>query len=133
MQSENDTGGSNKKKILIVDDEKAIRETIAEFLEIYGMEPIAVEDGLLGIEEIESKAYDLCIVDLLMPGIDGGEFIRRAKKSNPATKFIVITGRKMAFEKEYLDIKAIPGVVAVVRKPFPLEKLYETIKKELGD
>ena len=59
----------------------------------------------------------------------GEEFMTSARELKPELKFVVVTGKGMPMENEYRRLAKIPGVVAVLQKPFPLEKLYEAVIK----
>ena len=67
------------KKILIIDDERAIRSTLKEILEFEKYEVDDAEDGTVALKYIESKSYDLIFCDIKMPKMDGIEFLENVK------------------------------------------------------
>jgi len=83
---------SKDKSILIVDDEKAIRESISDFLEDTGCRPETAANGLEAVEMIRSKKYDAVIIDLNMPEMDGFEVLERIAPENPNMPIIVLSG-----------------------------------------
>lgn len=80
------------KLILVVDDEKAIRESISDFLEDTGCRPDTAANGREAVEMIRSKKYDAVIVDLNMPEMDGFEVLERVAPENPNMPIIVLSG-----------------------------------------
>jgi putative two-component system response regulator len=80
------------KLILVVDDEKAIRESISDFLEDTGCRPDTAANGVEAIDMIRSKKYDAVIIDLNMPEMDGFEVLERVSPENPNMPIIVLSG-----------------------------------------
>lgn len=76
----------NNARILIVDDEKNIRNTIAQALESLGHSVHVAFDGKDAMMQLEADEYDLILTDLQMPGIDGIELLRQAVQKYPAVK-----------------------------------------------
>lgn len=68
-------------KVLIIDDEKRLRENLAEILEIHDYETIIAADGLAGYLKALAVETDLIICDVMMPNVNGYEFIERIKKT----------------------------------------------------
>jgi putative two-component system response regulator len=80
------------KSILVVDDEKAIRESISDFLEDTGCKPDTAANGREAVEMIRSKKYDAVIMDLNMPEMDGFEVLERIVPENTNLPIIVLSG-----------------------------------------
>lgn len=80
------------KKILIVDDEELYRWNLCDFIEDEGFIPLGVETGEKGLEALSNQSFDLAIVDMRLPGMNGNTFIEKAQKIDPNLKFIVHTG-----------------------------------------
>ena len=124
-----------KKKILIVDDEKAIRRTLKEILEYEKYDIDEAEDGEIGLEKIEKKNYDVVVLDIEMPGIDGIETLKRIKEINSKIQVVLFTGhgseetRRMgevlgAFS--YVDkIDGLPKLAPMIEGAFRLRKVLE--------
>jgi len=80
------------KRILIIDDELDIRDSLAKTLEREQYEVVTAEDGETGIELFGDKSFDLVITDIIMPGITGISTIERLRRLQPAVKIIAISG-----------------------------------------
>jgi len=80
------------KLVLIVDDEKAIRESISDFLEDTGCRPDTAANGLEAVDMIRAKKYDAVIIDLNMPEMDGFEVLEKVAPENPNMPIIVLSG-----------------------------------------
>lgn len=81
-----------QEKILIIDDERAIRGSIRAYLEYCGFEVIEAENGRTGLERFQQEQPDLIMADLHMPEIDGLELLERVREISPETSVIVISG-----------------------------------------
>ncbi len=84
-----------KVRILVIDDEELIRETMQYTLEMLEYESITAEDGEIGLELYKEKSPDLILVDLHMPKMDGIEFIKKIRKDDQVTPIIVISGNDL--------------------------------------
>jgi len=122
-----------KKKILVVDDDKIIVETIVQALEEdeYGYEMISAGDGFEAGLQVNHFKPDLLILDIMMPDINGYEVCQKIK-SNPETK-----DTKIIVLSAYLDDDAFTkmkeyGADACFSKPLPLEQLRYEVAKLLG-
>ncbi|PLX17684.1 MAG: two-component system response regulator [Candidatus Muiribacterium halophilum] len=82
----------NKTRILIVDDDSIVRENLVAFLEDEDFLVDSVKDAEEGLKRIEDNSYDIAIVDMRLPGIDGSQFIIKTNEMSPNTKFIIHTG-----------------------------------------
>ncbi len=80
------------KRILIVDDEKDIREVLRDFFEIEGFEVSEAADGSEALELVRDDSFDVVLTDLLMPGPDGLEVLEGIRKTHPDTAVLVLTG-----------------------------------------
>jgi len=121
-----------KKKILVVDDDKIIVETIVQALEEdeYGYEMISASDGFEAGLQVSHFRPDLLILDIMMPDINGYEVCKKIK-SNPETRDI-----KIIVLSAYLDDEAFRemkkyGADACFSKPLPLEQLKFEVAKLL--
>jgi PAS domain S-box-containing protein len=80
------------QKILVIDDEKEVRQSIHRYLEDCDFEIIEAENGRLGLEALRKYKPDLVLVDLRMPEVDGLEVLATVKKEYPATPIIMVSG-----------------------------------------
>jgi len=125
--------GEEKKKILVVDDDKIIVETIVQALEEdeYGYELISAADGFEAGLQVSHFKPDLIILDIMMPDINGYEVCQRIK-SNPAFKHIKIIVLSAYLNEEAFKQMKDYGADACFSKPLPLPQLKEEVAKLLG-
>ena len=113
-------------KILIVDDEKTIRESLKVILEDEGYAASTAGDGKEALEEIKNSNYDVVISDIKMPNIDGMELLERASEISPDTFFIIMT----AYASVQTAIHALrQGAYDYLIKPVEFEDLLIRIKR----
>src|SRR3990170_9111975 len=79
-------------KILIVDDEKVIRDSFSRVLLKDGHAVEAVESGRLALERVAEESFDIVLIDLKMPGLDGMETLRELREKDPDVIGVMITG-----------------------------------------
>ena len=79
-------------KILVVDDEPAILEIMSTFLEDYGFNVFTAQSGEEALELIKENEYNICVVDLTLPGINGEDLIVNARALQPEQRHIIYTG-----------------------------------------
>ena len=118
-----------KAKILVVDDEAIIRESLHDWLTDAGYEVLTAEDGSKALEIITGERVGVVIADLVMPGMDGIELMRRAKELNPTIQVIIIT----AYGSIPTAIAAMrEGAYDYIEKPFCPERAELLIEKLLA-
>ncbi|MCP4105722.1 MAG: response regulator [Desulfobacteraceae bacterium] len=83
---------SEKARILCIDDEEMIRQTIADYLSDSGFEILEAENGLIGLEKFQEETPDLILVDLRMPEFDGLDLLAKINEISPETPVIVVSG-----------------------------------------
>jgi len=116
-------------RILVADDEEAVREFVARALRHRGHEVMTVEDGLLAIEALGKDAYDLLITDIVMPGMDGIALALKAAKEWPEMAVLLITG--YAHEKQRAhNLDSL--IHRVVSKPFSLSEICAAAEESLS-
>jgi PAS domain S-box-containing protein len=82
-------------RVLVIDDERAIRDSFSAHLEDCGYEILSAENGRLGLALFETKQPDLVLVDLRMPEMDGIEVLEQVRRQSPLTPLIVVSGTGM--------------------------------------
>lgn len=112
--------------VLLVDDEEDFLDIMKERLSARGMEVSTETSAEKALKRIESELFDALILDLKMPGINGLEALKRAKKLRPELQVILLTGHA-SIEKGVEAIKL--GAMDFVEKPADLEALSEKIKR----
>lgn len=112
------------KKILIVDDDSAIRETLIDKLELYGAKCEEASDGLIAFDKIKSNFYDCIVSDIRMPNASGIELLKMIKDyDKKAPKFIMMS----AFTDLTDDSARELGAYGLYLKPHDLDILLELI------
>lgn len=120
------TGVTNK--ILIIEDEKNMREILKILLEGEGYDVVEAPDGRTGIEQLRKDIYDLIITDIKMPGDDGFAVLREAKEVSPETLVIMIT----AFGTTESAVEAMKlGAYDYIHKPFKIDEIRLVVKNAL--
>lgn len=115
-------------RILVVDDEERLRQVCRRVLEPLGHLVSEAPDGLKGLEAIERDNPDLVLVDLMMPHMDGMEFLGAAREKHPDLSFVVITGYA-TLEKAVEAMKQ--GADDFLAKPFKPQELRLVVDRVL--
>jgi excisionase family DNA binding protein len=126
-----DRGGvSERPRILVVDDEEAVRDLLAKTLTMADYDVDAATDGPAALDLLREVDYDLLITDLKMPGMDGLSVIREARRQHPELAVVIITG----YSTEASAIEAINlGVAGYLTKPFRLPRILAATARALGE
>jgi excisionase family DNA binding protein len=121
---------ASRPRVLVVDDEAAIRDLLAKTLALAEYDVDLAPDGRQALERLRIIPYDLLITDLKMPGIDGLNVIREARRLKPEIPVIIITG----FSTEASAIEAVNlGVSGYLTKPFRVPRVLSAAAKALGE
>ena len=116
----------NKVKILVVDDEAIVRESLHDWLGDAGYQVFTAENGSKALEIIDRERLGIVIADLVMPGMDGIEMIKKAKEIQPDIEVIIIT----AYASIPTAIAAMKeGAYDYIEKPFCPERTEFLVKK----
>ena len=115
-------------RILIVDDDENIRKVLAAILEDEGYSVESVDTAKKGIEKSETDFFNLALLDVRLPDMEGIELLAKLRETKPKMRKIIITG--------YPTLQNAVGAVnkgadAYVMKPFDVEKMLKTIKEQL--
>jgi two-component system response regulator AtoC len=114
-----------KVRILVVDDEAIVRESLSDWLKDVGYQVFTAENGHKALEVIETEKPSIMIADLVMPGMDGIELMKRAKAQQPKIEVIIIT----AYASIPTAINAMKeGAYDYIEKPFCPEKAEFLVK-----
>ena len=120
----------DRKKVLVIEDDKVICDFLAARVRRWGFETIRAYDGKTGLEKAQRERPDLILLDLKLPELPGEEVCRQIRKSE-ATKDIPIimeTGKVSDTDKV---VGRVIGADYYLRKPFALEELLEQVKRLL--
>jgi CheY-like chemotaxis protein len=113
-------------KVLLVDDEKELVQTLSERLISRDVGTYAVFDGKQALDLIDDDKPEIMVLDLRMPGMDGIEVLRRSKQKNPEIEIIILTGHGTEDDRKLcLEL----GAFAYLQKPVDLEDLSHTIQE----
>lgn len=118
-----------KNKILVVDDEEALRTVLSAELEGEGYQVSTAGDGEEAIKILGSQQFHLILLDIKMPNVDGFEVLKFVKQQQPSTKVIMLTG--FADLKNAIESKKL-GAEDFVSKPYDLVDLLTTVERVLG-
>ena len=111
-------------RVLIVDDEEDFRETIVKRLKARKIIAEGAASGVKALEVLETTDFDVIVLDVKMPGMDGIETLRHIKKLKPEIEVIMLTGHaSVEFGLKGMQL----GAFDYVMKPAPLNELLETI------
>ncbi len=111
-------------KVLVVDDEPGIRESLADFLDDYEFDVFSAESAEQALKIVEKEALDIAIVDLRLPGISGDTMILKSHILRPEMKFLIHTGsvdyrlpeelKAIGMGSENLFLKPIPDLTVII-------------------
>ena len=117
-----------KKTILVVDDDKSILRTFSRILQKSGYEIETAETGKEAIEKADNRHYDLALVDIRLPDMDGTDLLAKLKKQLQQTVKIMITG----FPSLETGVKALDeGADAYLVKPVKPQDLLLLLEEKL--
>lgn len=122
------TGGNNKR-ILVVDDDKAIRDILSDVLSFMGFSVVVARSGNEGFDLFLKDRFDLVLTDLRMPGMDGWDLAFHVKDRAPNTPVVLITGQQ---KEEVMESDKGDRVDFVLFKPFELKEMQKTVHRMLG-
>lgn len=114
------------KRILIVDDEAAIRGLLTEYLTGLGFETAFACNGLDALDQVRTFDPDLMIIDLVMPEQEGIETIRTLRTTHKDLKIVAVSG---AFAGQFLRTAELLGANAVLPKPLDLQELARLVNQ----
>ena len=117
---------NNEVKILVVDDQPGMCETLLDILEDVGYSVESAQDGSAAIEMNRQAVFDIILMDIIMPGINGVEALKAIKEMNPDTTVILMT----AYTAPDLIMEAQKaGVYECLTKPFKPSRLLDVITR----
>jgi signal transduction histidine kinase len=128
QSSSDDPPPTGKGKILMVDDDPAVREILEMMLLKIGYEVTAVSHGQEAIDLFEQGDYDCVIADLGMPDVSGWDVAEAVKRKSPQTPVVLITGWGVQIDREQMERSGINGVIA---KPVTKQTLFDELERLL--
>lgn len=121
---------AEKIKLLLVDDEETIRTLVKHELESNGFDVDEAEGGEAAIEKLKSSIFDLVVLDIRMPGMDGLEVLKSIRENNLAKKVIMLTG---VDELKIARDSLVLGANDFMTKPFDFKNLLSCINRVLKE
>jgi DNA-binding response OmpR family regulator len=121
----------HKKRVLIVEDEESLLKLEIILLTVKGYEVSGVSTGVDALEKLSNESFDLVLLDIMLPDIDGYDICRRIKEHprHATTPVIMLTARKSVEDKERA---ATCGADDYLTKPFKSAMIIEVIERLLG-
>lgn len=117
-------------RILVVDDEKPVRDAIGMLLRHEGYHVVVAECGHTAVGAIEAFTFDVVIVDIVMPGMDGLATIDVLRRDAPDVPIIAMSGYAFGsgvLEPDFFRSAVERGATCCLRKPFTREQLVDAI------
>src|SRR5690242_66459 len=121
---------SKRQRVLIVDDDHEIVESVRYALEASGYQVLVARDGNQGLSMAEREDPDLVILDMMMPKRSGFLVLEKLRRSRPVpVRVIMITANEGSRHKAYAEML---GVDDYIRKPFAMDRLVESVDRLLA-
>jgi len=121
---------TKKRKVLIVEDEAVVRDSVREWLVEDGYDVEVAENGEEALKKIKNEEFGVIVLDLKLPDIDGLQVFEHAKELKPETKGVIITAYP---SQETRDRAKKLGLMDYLAKPFKVEDLEKLISQALGE
>jgi two-component system response regulator HydG len=115
-----------KIKVLVVDNEKVIRDFFNQLLSQLGLEVMEAEDGYKALELVKKEKFDLFFVDVRLPGLNGLDTYRRIRKIDPYASVVMVTGHTV---EKLLKQTQEEGSYGIIRKPFDISQIKDVVSK----
>lgn len=122
--------------ILAIDDDRAVLSTIKIALELAGHRVVLAEDGNKGLRQFQTEKFDLLLIDIFMPGMDGLETMSVVHQDHPDMPIIVMSGHEFRLAPEtapdFLHMAIKLGAIASLKKPFRSSELLNAVNQCLS-
>jgi CheY-like chemotaxis protein len=122
------SGGGDEKWILLVDDDRELNDALRSLLEKRGHRVVQAFDGVQAKSMVAEHRFDLLILDMMMPELGGYPVLEYLTDQADAPPVIMITAKEGGQHKIYAEYL---GVVDYLQKPFPIDRLLESVEKNL--
>ncbi|HKW91245.1 MAG TPA: response regulator [Methylomirabilota bacterium] len=124
-------GSMGRARILVIDDERAVRELISDALKIEGHDVHTAENGKEGLDLIGRNRFDLVFCDLRMPEMDGQQLYEEIQRDYPQVLKRIVFVTAQANSADYGPFLRTTGI-PVIEKPFTLSQLRQMVGKMVG-
>jgi len=115
-------------RALVVDDQESVRSVLRRFISRLGWEVATAENGFQAVESAKKKRFDLYVLDVRMPGMNGLETLREIRRIDPSAQVVMMTG---CADMNILPAIRAEGVIDILAKPFDLGRLREILEEVL--
>jgi CheY-like chemotaxis protein len=125
-------------RILLIDDDELLRDTLLQMLELDGHQITEAADGAEGLRLFQARAgkgsgFDAVITDVLMPGIDGARVIVELRRTHPEIPIIAISGGRRVLSPQFnLETATLAGATCQLAKPFSRHDLQSALTQALA-
>jgi DNA-binding NtrC family response regulator len=119
-------------RVLVLDDEDEVRSVLMRALQRAGHEALGAEDGREGLQIVRAQPIDLVVTDLVMPEVDGLEFMRELAHLRPGTPVIAISGGGVWDKQSLLKVAGTLGALRTLSKPFELAEFLTLVDEVLA-
>jgi DNA-binding response OmpR family regulator len=123
-----DAEGETRPRILLIDDDESICETLTSVLEEHGYKVDSALTGGNAVKKSRSRYYDVALIDIRLPDMDGTTLIEKLEEGNPGIVKIMITGYP-TLENAVESLNR--GADGYIIKPFKIDELLETVRKHI--
>ena len=120
------------KRILLVDDDEFLRDSLGQILEKEGYDVDYAQDGLSAVDKFSDNKYHLVITDIYMPSMDGIKLISHLRDRNPRIRIICMSGVHRAFRSADLNLAKYLGANEIITKPFEKRMLLAKVGRQLA-
>ena len=120
------------EKVLVVDDDSAVRELACALLSHKGYEVYEAKDGEMALVQLDTQPFDIVLLDILMPRKEGLETLIELKQRFPGLKVIVMSASGSRKGHDFLKVAAKFGADGILPKPFSPEELFARLAAPIG-
>lgn len=114
--------------ILLVEDDMDLGNLLSQYLDLQGFSTVLAADGFEGLARFTEQEFDICVLDIMMPGMDGFTLAKKIRKINPDIPFLFLTAKSQKEDR----IKGLKlGADDYICKPFEVDELILRIKNIL--
>ena len=118
-------GVSESRRILVVEDDPSISLGLRMNLQAEGYTVTLADDGVVGLKLAQDEPWDAIILDVMLPGLNGFEIVKRLRSAEDDTPILMLTARGFSISKDELDKT---NIIEVLSKPFSPRDILERVK-----
>jgi len=119
----------NNTRILVIEDDESVRASICITLKAHDFEVEEAGNGEKGLWMLKRSPFDIAIIDMMMPVMDGLETIRALKASFPSLGILAISGGSTSANLDFLKAASVIGATATLHKPFGGAELIRAVRE----